>query len=244
MTLQIKRFAPLVSRFGSTETRILIALILCAGSVWALVKLVSEVIYEREDAVDRSILIALRLPNDPSVPIGPLWLSECARDVTSLGSTSVLMLVVVEAIAFLLLNRRLRPALHVAAAALGGSLLVAQLKQVLGRQRPNFVPAAADLHTLSFPSGHATMSAIIYLTLAAQLSRIVPSHTAKSFVVASALFVTMLVGASRVYLGVHWPTDVLAGWILGAAWALFCWAVVERLEKRHSQPNARSNPSH
>ncbi len=228
-----KRFRmQFLSRLNVTETRILIALILCAGSIFAVVRIASEVIFEREDAVDRSILMALRLPNDPSVPIGPLWLSGSARDITSLGSASVLMLVVVGAIVFLLLNHKARSALHVAAASLGGSLLVSQLKQALGRPRPDIVPAAVDLHTLSFPSGHATMSAVIYLTLAAQLSRIVPGRTAKSFVVASALFVTILVGASRVYLGVHWPTDVLAGWMLGAAWALFCWAVVEWLEKR------------
>jgi undecaprenyl-diphosphatase len=80
-----------------------------------------------------------------------------------------------------------------------------------------------EVHTASFPSGHAMLSAVCYLTLGALLAGVVPARRYKAYILGTAIFLTLLVGGSRIYLGVHWPTDVLAGWCLGAAWAMACW---------------------
>lgn len=176
--------------------------------------------------------MALRSKSDPAIPIGPHWLIASAHDVTALGSFSVLVLVVLSVVALLMLLHKWRMAIHVLLATLSGVILVHILKLTFARHRPDAVPGAELLQTMSFPSGHSTMSAVVYLTLGALSSRILPNFATRAHVMLLALLVTALVGVSRVYLGVHWPSDVLAGWSLGAAWALLCWAAAEWLGLR------------
>jgi undecaprenyl-diphosphatase len=181
---------------------------------------------------DRAVLLALRNPADHADPLGPAWLEEAARDVTALGSYSVLGIVVVAAIAYLLLVKRSGAALWVLASVWGGMLLSNVLKHSFARPRPDLVAHAAQVYSPSFPSGHAMLAAVTYLTIGALLASMHDSRRLKVFFLGLAVFITVIVGLTRVYLGVHYPTDVLAGWCLGATWAAICWTVFHWLQGR------------
>ncbi len=181
---------------------------------------------------DEHVLASLRDPRNPSQPIGPRWLEGAALDITALGSGFVLGLVVFAIVGFLLLQGTYRTALFVLVATTGGSLLNTGLKEVFQRPRPEVVPHLREVMSLSFPSGHAMTSAAVYLTLGALLMRITERRLTKLYCMGIAMLLTALVGVSRVYLGVHYPTDVLAGWLAGMSWALLCWIIERWLERR------------
>ena len=184
-------------------------------------------------ALDERLMLSLRNPANLGDAIGPPWLEGAVRDISALGSIAVLMLLSLAVISFLLIRRQRHAALLVLAAAGGGALLMGGLKEAFGRPRPRLVPHLfGDVATPSFPSGHALAAAAIYLTLAALVARLVEDRRSKAFVVSVALVLVLLIGFSRVYLGVHWPSDVLAGWTAGLSWAVACWIVMARLQKR------------
>lgn len=179
--------------------------------------------------LDEAMLLALRNPSDLSDPIGPLWFEEVVRDMTALGSTAVLTLLVIAVSGFLYLTGRTRKAVGVIVWSVAGTVLSHVSKLGFARPRPELVPHAAEVFTPSFPSGHAMLSAVIYLTLGAMIAAAQDERRTKFYVLAFAVMLTLLVGMSRVYLGVHWPSDVLAGWTLGAAWACLGWLVFRRI---------------
>src|SRR6185436_3160427 len=213
-------------------------LILLVGAIALLLlilvfmKLASEVLEGETQGFDRRILLALRSPDDLSRPIGPAWMVGAALDITSLGGATVLGLTVFAVAGFLLLQGLWRRALFVTAASLGGWFLNSALKQLFQRPRPDIVPHLREAMSLSFPSGHALTSAAVYLTLGALSMHIAQRRLTKVYCMAVAMLATALVGTSRVYLGVHYPTDVLAGWLLGLSWALLCWMIERSLERR------------
>ncbi|MDJ0391020.1 phosphatase PAP2 family protein [Roseomonas sp. E05] len=180
---------------------------------------------------DLRLLLALRAPGDAANPNGPPWLEVVGRDFTALGGTSVLTFLVVTVVLYLALARKRAEALTLSASALGALALESGLKDGYGRPRPDLVPHAMRVFTASFPSGHATLSAAVFLTVGALLARVQPDRRLKVYVSSVATLLALIVGLSRVYLGVHWPTDVLAGWTLGAAWAAVCWATALWLER-------------
>jgi undecaprenyl-diphosphatase len=214
------------------EVLLLAAIALAAASLVLFGQLTDEVLEGETHAFDETVLLALRSPADPADPIGPGWLEEQIRDVTALGSVSVLTLVSLAAVGFLILQGKRRTALLVVAAVGGGMLVSTLTKLGFDRPRPDLVPHAAQVYTASFPSSHAMMAAVTYLTLGALLARVQTRLRLKLYLIGLAATLTVLVGCSRVYLGVHWPTDVLAGWTLGAAWALGCWAIALWLQAR------------
>jgi undecaprenyl-diphosphatase len=172
-------------------------------------------------------MLSLRVPGDPTRPLGPVWLGLVARDITALGSVAVLSLIVGIATLFLVLVKRRWTALFLLLSTSGGIATTFLLKDLFGRARPELFPHGDIVSTASFPSGHAMISALVYLTLGALVAGVTTSRTLKAYVMAVALTLTAIIGASRVYLGVHWPTDVLAGWAAGAVWALIWWTLVE-----------------
>lgn len=209
----------------------LLGAVLVAAAVLAFAGLAGEVLEGETQTFDRAVLLALRNPADPGDPIGPRWLEEVARDVTSLGGNAILAAVTLAVVGFLALTEKRAAAALVAASVGGGTALSSLLKLGFSRPRPDLVPHAVEVYTASFPSGHAMLSAVTYLTLGALLVRVQPRWRVRLYILALAGATTILVGASRVYLGVHWPTDVLAGWCVGAAWALLCWLVALRLQR-------------
>ena len=164
--------------------------------------------------------------------IGPFWLPDAVRDITALGSGVVLVFIVAATIIFLIVEKQGLAALFVFLSVAGGQVVSSLLKLGIDRPRPEVVPHLAEVHTLSFPSGHAMLSAVTYLTLGALLARITPNRAAKIYVLVLALLLTFMVGASRIYLGVHWPSDVLAGWCAGGVWAMLCWLISQWVLRR------------
>lgn len=198
----------------------------------AFIALAGNVLEGDTQGFDERLLAAFRSPDNPARPIGPRWLPGTAMDITALGSAAVLGLAVAGVAGFLLLQGSWRSAIFVVVASSGGWLLNSLLKEAFGRARPEVVPHLREVMTLSFPSGHAMTSAAVYLTLGALLMRIAKRPLTKFYCMSAAMLITALVGASRVYLGVHYPTDVLAGWLLGLSWALLCWLTERALERR------------
>lgn len=182
--------------------------------------------------LDERLMLGFRHAGDLARPIGPGWLQSGMRDVTALGSRAILGPAVAAIAGYLLVTgywrRGLRLALYVTAGSLAGEIA----KLVFARPRPQLVPHEVVAFSSSFPSGHALQSSIVFLTLAAALAADQRSSTAAAYIVIVAVLATLAVGVSRVYLGVHWPSDVLAGWALGSAWAAACWLAETRWRLR------------
>lgn len=196
---------------------------------------VADAVTDRQaQSFDEQLMRRLRDPVRLSEPRGPEWLLGAMRDLTALGSATVLVLFVLAVAGALLARRQYHALVFLLVAALGGMLLNILLKPVFGRARPDIALRLTEVRSLSFPSGHAMGSAIIYFTLAALLARLVEPRALKLYFLGLAALLSFLVGASRVYLGVHYPTDVLAGWTVGLAWALLCWTVARYLQGRGS----------
>jgi undecaprenyl-diphosphatase len=223
---------PLGARIARIEPMTLAAVILGAALVLGFAKLANLAGRGSAPAFDEWLIVALRTPGDLADPVGPAWLEEMMRDFTALGSTGVLTVMVLAIAGFLAMTRKGHAALLVLAAVTGGVLISQTMKWAYARPRPNLVPHGAEVFTASFPSGHSMMSAVVYLTLGALLARTQSDRAVKAYILVVAVLLTVLVGASRVYLGVHWPSDVLAGWALGGLWALTCLIVMLWLQSR------------
>jgi undecaprenyl-diphosphatase len=182
---------------------------------------------------DNAVLLMFRVPGHPETLLGPLWLQEMGRDITSLGSFAVLGLIVIGVVGYLLMANNRATALLILISVLGGTAISTALKMGFDRPRPD-INATAHVFTASFPSGHSMLSAVTYLTLGALLARQVQQRWMKVYFLCAAIVLTGLVGISRLYLGVHYPTDVLAGWCVGAAWALLCTTIADLLQRRGS----------
>ena len=214
------------------ELTLLITALVFLVLLLVIIKLASEVLEGETLQFDRAILIGLRDPLDLARPKGPRWLLSAALDITALGSATVLGLAVVGVAGFLILQGLWRRALIVIGASFGGWFLNGALKLLFQRPRPDVVPHLREAMSLSFPSGHALQSAAVYLTLGALMMRFAHRRLTKIYCMVLAGMATVLVGASRVYIGVHYPTDVIAGWLIGLSWALLCWTIERALERQ------------
>jgi len=214
------------------EFPMLLAGIVIAGGMWGFLELMEVARDTSPHSLDSEILLFFRVPGHPDMPIGPAWLQGAVRDITALGSASVLTLITAAAAIYLFLIKRPATALFVIASIASGQMLSSLLKAGVDRPRPELVSHMAQETSLSFPSGHAMISALVFLTLGALVSRAVHGRTTKIYVLSLAVFITLLVGVSRIYLGVHWPSDVLAGWCAGFAWAMLWWLAARLLQRR------------
>lgn len=226
------RHGPRFLRLLREEIGLVVALVVIAGGILAFLRLADVVVEGETEAFDRAVLLLFRDSANLAQGPGPDWLSGIMRDITALGGLAVLTFIVAVAALYLVLVGKRAAALFVVLAVTGGTLLSHGLKMLFARPRPDLIPLAPVELTASFPSGHAMISAVTYLTLGVLLTRLDAPRRVHAFFIAVAVVMTVMIGISRVYLGVHWPTDVLAGWCLGAAWALFCWLVALWLQRR------------
>jgi undecaprenyl-diphosphatase len=214
------------------ESVILLAVLGVVLSLWAFAAIAGTVIAGRAQGIDERILISLRRPENLLVPIGPVWLNDAAKELSALGSATVGITVILAVMGYLALQRRFHMMVLVLGATLGGMLLSYGLKDLFARSRPTVVPHLVSVSSPSFPSGHSMLSAVVYLTLGALLARVTAHRPTKIYFLSVAVLFTVSIGLSRVYLGVHYPSDVLAGWAAGLLWALVCGLVAQVLQKR------------
>jgi undecaprenyl-diphosphatase len=221
------------------QSRGRVSLIAFQIAALALVIVAVSVKFGATEQIDTWLLSSLREPGDLADPIGPRWFEEMVRDFTALGSTGVLTLIVILLAGFLWVGNKHWSAVYVVAAVASGTFVNSLLKIEFARARPDVVAHSMHVETASFPSGHSAGAALTYLTLGLLLAHTQESRSVKSYIFAVSVLITAIVGLSRIYLGVHWPTDVLAGWSFGAAWALLCWLAVRWLERHHFSTDVR-----
>lgn len=226
----------LLAWLGNREKAFWILLVLVTASLWLFMAIAEEVLEGETLALDKSILLLTRDADNPEDLLGPAWLQQVGHDITALGGNTVLTLLSVWTMAFLYLTNKRRLAVVVLLATGGALLASLMLKTGFDRARPDLVRHATIVYTSSFPSGHSMLSASAYLTLGALLAQSQQRRRVKSLIILTSVVLTLMIGVSRVYLGVHWPTDVVAGWAVGSAWALICLILARRFAPRNIQP--------
>ncbi|MFT3728406.1 MAG: phosphatase PAP2 family protein [Terricaulis sp.] len=217
----LSKFNGEVLAFAKRETALLTALLLVAFALWGFLHIAEEMGEGETRGFDTWLLLAMRT-GDHHQPIGPAWLPLAATDITALGGFTVLTMLTLFSTGYLAITKKYADALVLLAAVIGATILSESLKLGFSRPRPDLVAHAVQTMGASFPSGHATLSAAAYLTIGALLAHAQERRRVKTYIHVTAVLVAILIGVSRVYLGVHWPTDVLAGWCLGAAWSILC----------------------
>jgi undecaprenyl-diphosphatase len=223
------------------EVRVVASMLVVCGLLWFFADFTEDVLARDTHAFDRALLMALREEGAPEDPIGPSWMHEVARDVTALGGYAVLSMLTIAVIGYLWIRRKPRTSLVLVAGVAGAFAASHLLKGIFDLPRPDLVPHLAQVYTASFPSGHAASAAGAYLTIGMMLARVHRGRRMRAYLLGTSVTLALLIGASRVYLGVHWPSDVLAGWVIGAAWALVVWSFATLIEVHRAR---RSPPEH
>lgn len=219
----------IMARLGKREVGLPVTLFCVAALILGFALVADKVMEGGTMGFDTRVAHFFRPPGTPG-PIGPDWLHEMARDVTSLGSMVVLCFLIAAVAGYMLLIRKQGAAVLVVGSILGGTVISFGLKLLFNRPRPE-IPGGIQVFTASFPSSHAMLSAVTYLTLGALMTRVAAGARLKAYFMGLAVFLTVVVGLSRVYVGVHYATDVLAGWCVGSAWAVLCWVVALQLQR-------------
>jgi len=164
-------------------------------------------------------------------PLGPPLLLEAVRDVTALGGVLLRNVIAGIALVALLMLRLRREAVVLFGTVIGGWLVNSAIKGLVGRPRPDIVSHLTEAGGASFPSGHSFNAAVVYLAIALAFAAMSPRQGIRITIVAGAAVLALLIAFSRVWLGVHFPSDVIAGWLGGAGWALLAAALLDRPAK-------------
>lgn len=235
----MNRLRAFLQKYYPNEIMFLFIVLVALLSLLLFIQVAGEVEGGELQHIDDKILLMFRDPNDPSKALGSQNFQDMVRDITSLGSATIVTLITVLIFLFLLMKREYRSAVYVLFATVSGAVLVTLLKVLFARERPDIVTHLVYEASKSFPSGHSTISAVMYLSMAVLVMRIEKSHKERLFIICTALFLTFIIGLSRIYLGVHYPSDVLAGWALGVFWALLIWVVSSFFERRKILKNRK-----
>lgn len=215
------------------ELKVLLALLVIIGGSWAFLELGEAVRAGTTGDFDNGVLKALRDPENSNELIGPPWVKEVARDITALGGYFVLFFVTTIVCSYLFLMRKWAACTFIAIASLSGWLVSSLLKAFFDRPRPDVVEHLSHVYTSSFPSGHSMNSAVVYLSMGALLARFANRGSVRIYCLSVAIFLSGIIGCSRVAMGVHYPTDVLGGWTAGLVWATLCWLIARKWQKTH-----------
>ena len=207
------------------------SIIVIVALVIGFAALASGVLAAATEPIDFALLRALR--TDASDPVGPAWLTSAVLNLSALGSTPIAVLVIAVSALFLLLDRRPRQAMLVIGVATVASIGLRLLKLAIGRERPSIVEHIEVVNGMSFPSGHTLIAAVLYPTLGMLIASNLRDRHLKVYVFVVAAALALLVGFTRVYLGVHYPSDVLGGWLLGLAFAFAAGMVIRALKTKH-----------
>lgn len=221
----------LLRTLARPESRTLVLIVICSTLLLLFVLLTDVVLGGGTMSVDETLLLLMRETEDIHNPLGPGWFEEMARDFTALGGIPILLALTFVVACYLAMERNMHAVAFIVGTAVTALIVSTLLKEVFDRPRPEIVEKATRVYTSSFPSAHAMMSACMYLAFASLLARFETKRRKKTLILCFAAIAIVIVGLSRVYLGVHWPTDILAGWTAGTIWALVCWLVF-----RHYDP--------
>lgn len=225
----------LIVEYSSRELKILVNLFILVTAVLVFIYLAKEVVSGDTQKVDEMVLNYLRYDGTVKLPIGPTWFTGVMTDITALGGATVIFLITSAVVFYLLILKQYEFMWLILIATIGGALLSLGLKELFVRERPPLIFHLLTVKSLSFPSGHATMSSVVYLTQGALFAKVQTNKKIRIYTLMVALVLVFLIGTSRVYLGVHYPTDVLAGWSVGLAWASLCWIAVKYFQKRKNR---------
>lgn len=208
------------SRF---ELSALILITVVVGAAWGAVEIADLPREGASRSLDEVMLSVFRSSSDRTNPVGSRGIEDISRNISSMGSNAVLVFVSIIVVSYLLAQGRKKASWLVVASIVGSLGISFVLKLLFDRPRPDLSVESVHVTTSSFPSGHAMVSMAVYTLFAALLARLDSRRWVKIFFLASAVLINLVIGITRLHLGTHWPTDLLAGWTIGAAWTTLCW---------------------
>jgi len=222
----------LITEYSSREIKILINLFILVTALLAFIYLAREVISGDTQEFDEWVLNSLRYNGNTKLPIASMWFTGLLADITVLGGATIIFIITAAVVFYLMIQRQYEFMWLILIATIGGVLLSLGLKEIFARERPPLIFHLLTVKSMSFPSGHAMMSSVVYLTQGALLAKTRSNKNLRVYILIVAIILVFLIGISRIYLGVHYPTDVLAGWSAGLAWASLCWLAAKYLQRR------------
>ena len=221
--------------FTKIDLQVFISILIIIIGTTSFIIIANKVSAGATKNFDKWALELFRQTNNPVQSIGNDLVTSAVRDITALGSGTVIILFTLSVLGFLLFQKKYIMVYLILGATIGGGVLGLLLKEIFGRPRPDVIYHLTSATSLSFPSGHSMMSMVLYLSFAALMIRIPYKRAIKIYIISIALFLSIIIGISRIYLGVHYATDVLGGWSIGIAWASFCWLFAHYLEQRKNK---------